>query len=495
MTATVGLEALDQHPSLLRQNQALSRRLIWWMVALGLGAVDTLSLLAAFAVAYFVRFGASLPFFRDAPSKLDFYVSVIGWALPIWLVIFFVCHLYDVRILFAGFREYTRVAVACSVGTLAIIVISFFYELETMARAWLVLVWAGSIAAVWVGRFLFRRLVWGLRSRGHLRRPTIVIGANEEGRALTAQLMASTAAGAEILGFVDCGTAGDLRQADGPPILGGLSDLEHLVELYAVEDLVIATTAVSRQDLLDLYSTFGHDERVQLRLSSGLFEILTTGIQVQDVGGIPLMSVHRVRITGLDAILKAALDFAVASIGLLVLSPLLLVLAVVVRLDTPGPILFRRRVLGRNGRQFDAFKFRTMIYDRRVRRETSPFADRRGVVKTAHDPRVTRTGKFLRRTSLDELPQLINVLRGEMSLVGPRMINPDEVDRFGKWRLNLLTVKPGITGPWQVRGRATLPYEERVRLNMEYIRDYSIWRDLEILLRTVPAVLRGTGAF
>ena len=207
------------------------------------------------------------------------------------------------------------------------------------------------------------------------------------------------------------------------------------------------------------------------------------------------MSLHKVRITGVDAVLKAVLDHGGAAIGLLLLSPLLLAIAIMVRLDASGPILFRRRVLGRNGRQFDALKFQTMISDRRSRAEPIHFMDRRRADKTERDPRVTRIGRFLRRTSLDELPQLVNVLRGEMSLVGPRMIDPNEIERFGKWRLNLLTVKPGITGPWQVRGRATISYEERVRLNMEYIRDYSIWRDLEILLRTIPAVLRGEGAF
>ena len=136
-----------------------------------------------------------------------------------------------------------------------------------------------------------------------------------------------------------------------------------------------------------------------------------------------------------------------------------------------------------------------MIKDRRSRQAPITFPDRRSSDKHERDPRITRIGRFLRRTSLDELPQLLNVIRGEMSLVGPRMISPGEARLYGKWQFNLLTVKPGITGPWQTQGRGTLSYEERVRLSMEYIRNYSIWRDLEILLRTVPSVISGHGAF
>jgi lipopolysaccharide/colanic/teichoic acid biosynthesis glycosyltransferase len=154
-------------------------------------------------------------------------------------------------------------------------------------------------------------------------------------------------------------------------------------------------------------------------------------------------------------------------------------------------------VLGVSGRQFDAFKFRTMMVNAERRRREAPisFADRRLRLKSKEDPRITRVGRFLRRTSLDELPQLFNVLRGEMSLVGPRMIAPDERVRYGKWQHNLLTVKPGITGPWQVQGRGDIAYEERVRLSMHYVRNYSVWLDLEILARTVIVVLAGRGAY
>jgi lipopolysaccharide/colanic/teichoic acid biosynthesis glycosyltransferase len=232
-------------------------------------------------------------------------------------------------------------------------------------------------------------------------------------------------------------------------------------------------------------------------MSSGLYEIITTGLSVKELAYVPLVGVNRVRLTGVEMVIKAALDYALAVPAVLVLSPLLAGLALLVRLDSPGPIIHRRRVMGVNGRQFDAFKFRTMRQDGDEILAQRP--DLRAELALTHklkdDPRVTRVGRFLRRYSLDELPQLFNVLRREMSLVGPRMISPAEMTRYQQWGINLLTVHPGITGLWQVSGRSEIGYEERVRLDMHYIRNWNLWLDLQLLWQTIPAVLRARGAY
>jgi lipopolysaccharide/colanic/teichoic acid biosynthesis glycosyltransferase len=171
------------------------------------------------------------------------------------------------------------------------------------------------------------------------------------------------------------------------------------------------------------------------------------------------------------------------------------------KLTDPGPIVYRRRVVGVGGKEFDAFKFRTMVVNSQevleelLARDPEARAEYEQYYKLKNDPRITKIGAFLRKTSIDELPQLINVLRGEMSLVGPRMITMAEVEKYGKWGLNLHTVKPGITGLWQVAGRSDITYEERVRLDMRYIRNYSIWLDLQILFQTIPAVVMSKGAY
>jgi lipopolysaccharide/colanic/teichoic acid biosynthesis glycosyltransferase len=197
-----------------------------------------------------------------------------------------------------------------------------------------------------------------------------------------------------------------------------------------------------------------------------------------------------------DASLKTLLDLAVTIPGLLLISPLLGIVALLIKLDSPGPALYRRRVLGLHSREFDALKFRTMYTDWKKVPPSEAVSNQFIVgIKPKCDPRVTRFGRFLRKYSLDELPQLINVLKGEMSLVGPRITTAEELGLYGKSSAVLLSVRPGITGLWQISGRADVSYQRRVQLDMQYVRNRSIWLDVQILLRTLPAVIGGKGAY
>jgi lipopolysaccharide/colanic/teichoic acid biosynthesis glycosyltransferase len=232
-------------------------------------------------------------------------------------------------------------------------------------------------------------------------------------------------------------------------------------------------------------------------MSSGLYEIITTGLSVKEFAYVPLVGVDRVRLKGADWISKTVLDYMLTVPVLLVLSPILATIAVLIKLGSPGPVIHRRRVMGINGGTFDAFKFRTMVSNGdeilAAHPELQEALAREHKLKD--DPRVTPIGRVLRRYSLDELPQLVNVLRREMSLVGPRMISPEEMPRYDQWGMNLLTIPPGITGLWQVSGRSDIGYDERVRLDMHYIRNWTIWFDLQLLWQTIPVVLRGRGAY
>jgi len=198
-----------------------------------------------------------------------------------------------------------------------------------------------------------------------------------------------------------------------------------------------------------------------------------------------------------QAAAKRATDVMASILALAVLSPVFVAIAVLTKLDSSGPVFYRRRAVGLNGGHFDALKFRTMIVgaDEFLRRHPQLWADYQENIKLRNDPRVTRVGRRLRRLSLDELPQLVNVLRGDMSLVGPRIVAPDELAKYGECAAKRLTVRPGITGLWQVSGRQDVSYETRVRLDMEYIDNWSLWLDLKILLRTVPVVLCMRGAY
>jgi exopolysaccharide biosynthesis polyprenyl glycosylphosphotransferase len=348
-----------------------------------------------------------------------------------------------------------------------------------------------------LGRFVVRRGVQTMRVQGRFLTAVLVVGANEEGQAIAEQLRANGKAGIWIAGFADDELARGSQLLPGLPVLGSIDSVATLVRQHGIQEIIVASTALSREKLLDLFQSFGATEDITIRMSSGLYEMLTTGVEVQEIGNVPLLSVNKVRLTGGDMLLKRMLDLVVSTLALLLSWPVMLVLAVAIKLDSPGPVFYRRRVVGVGGKLFDALKFRTMYVDaeERLARDGELRREFEQNFKLKDDPRVTRMGRVLRKASLDELPQLFNVLWGQMSLVGPRMITSEERARYGKWRMNLSTVKPGITGLWQVSGRSDVSYEQRVMLDMHYIRNFSIWFDLHLLWQTIPAVVKGHGAY
>jgi exopolysaccharide biosynthesis polyprenyl glycosylphosphotransferase len=336
-----------------------------------------------------------------------------------------------------------------------------------------------------------------MRVKGRFLTAALIIGANEEGLAIAEQLQANPKAGVWLAGFADDELGPGSELLPSIPVLGSVDAVGTLVRQHGIQEIIVASTALSREKLLQLFTAFGADDNITVRMSSGLYELLTTGVEVQEFGNVPLLSVNKVRLTGVDVVMKGILDMALSLGALLIFLPVMVAMAIAIRLDSAGPIFHLRRVIGVSGKSFNAFKFRTMYVDADERLDRDPELRQEFEMnhKLKNDPRVTPIGRFLRRTSLDELPQLINVLLGQMSLVGPRMITAEERARYGKWRMNLSTVKPGITGLWQVSGRSDVGYDERVLLDMNYIRNYSIWFDIQILWQTIPAVLKSRGAY
>jgi exopolysaccharide biosynthesis polyprenyl glycosylphosphotransferase len=483
----------------IRPTTRARRRAEWAALVIALAVTDALMMGLALALAYFVRFEADLELFQAQVlrSRL-YYQALAGLIVPLWLGIFAAVGLYNRQHLLGGTEEYQRVLRASTYGLLVVMVGGFLEPAFVLARGWLVLGWLFTVVLVAAGRFALRRLGYQLRRSGVLVSPAVIIGANPEGISLAQQLAAWATSGLHVVGFVDQKLPPGAPVWEHLTVLGPVEQLEHIAQEHDVEEAILASSAYSvRDNLLRIFQRFGSSSTLNLRLSSGLYEILTTGLTVREFAYVPLVGVNRLRLTGWDQALKLALDYAIAVPGLILLTPLLMLIALAVRLDSPGPVLYRRRVMGVGGRQFDAYKFRTMRVDGdqilaqrpELRRELAQNG------KLRDDPRVTPLGRFLRRTSLDELPQLVNVLRREMSLVGPRMISPAEMEKYAQWGMNLLTVKPGITGLWQVSGRSDITYEERVQLDMYYIRNWSLWLDLQLLSQTLPVVLRGTGAY
>jgi len=449
--------------------------------------------------AYWVRFFLNIPFFKiEVIPPFCGYLTVCSLIPPIWILIFLFKGLYDRDRLLGGTREYSELFNAVTFGIVIIMAYDFLEISFDLARGWLLLAWIFSYIFVVSGRFVIRRGIHFLRRQGFYLSRALIVGANDEGRLLAEQLLQWQTSGFQIMGFADKKIKPGVRVVGDLFCLGNMEQLDQVIQRYCIDEVIMASSAISSRDnMVDIFKRYGLNSNVKVRFSSGLYEIVTTGLTVNQFAYVPLVGVNSVRLTFTDQILKQLLDYSLSIPGVILFAPLMLVIAILVKLDSPGPIIHKRRVIGVNGRQFNAFKFRTMYIN--GDEMLAKFPEKQLELQTEHkikdDPRITRLGHCLRKFSLDELPQLFNVLKGDMSLVGPRMITKAEVDKYDKWELNLLTVRPGITGLWQVSGRSNLSYEDRVRLDMYYIRNWNIWLDLQLLFQTIPAWITGRGAY
>jgi len=470
----------------------------WKFLTIALIVSDLLMIGVAFRLAYFVRFELQLPVFKLAivPS-LSFYLTLVAILTPIWIVILAIVGLYSRPNLLGGTQEYSLVFSSTTIGILMVIMAGFFGTDFVVARGWLLLAWIFTFVLVSLGRFILRRVVYFLRRYGYFLSSALIIGANDEGRMLAEQLLDQAHSGMNILGFVDDNHEVNTSAHHKLPVLANLDGLDELVLRTKCEEIILVTSAISRDCMTSIFKRYGLSNGINVRLSSGLYEMITTSVQVKEVASVPLVKINKVRLTGMDKLLKIILDYGLAIPGVIALAPVFLLLAVAIKLDSPGPVIHRRRVMGVNGTTFDAYKFRTMYINGDEILAASP--DLKAELERNHklkvDPRVTRLGHILRKLSLDELPQLFNVLKHEMSLVGPRMISPAEMENYQQWGTNLLTIRPGISGLWQVSGRSDVSYEERVRLDMYYIRNWTVWLDINLIIRTIPAAIKGKGAY
>lgn len=457
---------------------------------------DAAALTLAFRFAFWLRFELGVTLAPDVVPTPDFYPLLTAVLVPLWLAMFALFGLYDPLAKLGGSVESSRTLHACTMAAMLVVVGTFAFPALVLSRGWLVYAWALSFLWVAAARFGARRVVYAFRRRGFLLTPALIVGTNQEAANLHEFLSDWQASGVRTLGFVSV-EGKEPRQSLPLPVLGTTKEIRRIAEEQGAEDIIVAITGIRRESLLRLYDDL-QPLPVHLRLSSGLYELLTTRVAVNTMGAVPLLSLEKNRLHTGEALVKRTVETVLVLGALALVWPLLLVIAAWIKIDSSGPVLYRRRVLGEQGRPFDAFKFRTMHVDGDALLRSQPGAEEQ--LRTHHklkvDPRITRVGQWLRKYSLDEIPQFFNVLMGQMSLVGPRMITAEEAKKYGRHRMSLLSVKPGITGLWQVSGRSDLTYDERIRIDLYYVRNYSVWRDLQILfVQTLPAVLRGRGAY
>ena len=339
-----------------------------------------------------------------------------------------------------------------------------------------------------IKRIWIRRLIIS----GLMKKKALIVGSGPMALELIEEINNSTHLGLEIVGFLDENTQSTVY---GQRVLGRIKDFEGVVRKNFIEEVLV--TDIHDKEKINFLLQKSREMNIGLRLVMDSFNFSFDKILLNYIGYIPILTCHEKSLHGTDQQAKRVMDFFVSFALLAVLLPFFLIISVLIKLDSPGPVFYISRRCGKNGRIFNFYKFRSMYNDAHELKESIRHrSDVSGpIFKIKNDPRITRLGRFMRRWSIDELPQLINVLKGDMSLVGPRPPTPDEVEKYEPWQLQRLNITPGITCLWQIRGRSELSFYKWMKLDLWYINNWSFGLDMMILWRTVPAVIRGKGAY
>jgi exopolysaccharide biosynthesis polyprenyl glycosylphosphotransferase len=457
--------------------------------------VDAGAIYVAFFLAYAARYVFGL---GGEVADENFVEYAEYWPLQLALLaltlaIFQLRGLYNLARGTAWFDEMLSIGAGAfySVGVLFAVVSLVRYPANsrlTFIYAWVLIVVLVTFgrSAVRGLRALARRHGWGIAR-------VVVVGDNSAGRMIMQSIADQPHLGYQVTGF--------LALSDGPAFgrfkrLGTLDKLPEVCATHAIDEVIIALPAAFHREILGVRNHCQRDG-LRFKLVPDLYEMSLNQVDLDAINGIPLLSVKDTTISGWNELVKRGLDVVLAGAGLLVFAPVWALVAIAIRLDSRGPILFRQERVGRNETPFVLLKFRSMREDADgIVQELLQYNEATGpLFKIKNDPRLTRVGRFLRRWSLDEWPQLWNVLRGEMSLIGPRPPLQREVDQYEPWHRRRLEAAPGLTGLWQVSGRSELSFDEMVMLDLYYIENWSLSLDLRILLRTIPAVFRGGGAY
>lgn len=469
---------------------------------------DALAVAVSFILAFYFREGVSA--FAEGgglawSNEFAPYGALLFFVIGIRLLSFRYCDLYRLRGEFSFVDDGIRLFKATAIGSLLIVAAAFLYRGGFEFRAFsyargvfvvdffLVLVSIGAI------RFVTRSAQTLARQRQINLIPTLVVGRGPESALFIREMRERPALGYRVIGVVDTQTPEphQIGNYEGVPVIATLEGLPEAIRDSGANEVIIADPQVSGDALFEVMMRCGRRRGVEFRIAPSLFNCLPRKTEIDQIGVLPMIRLFREPLSSGARILKRTFDIACSALAIVVLFPLWLLLALLIKLDSRGPVFYTQERVGMDGRLFLLYKFRTMIADadpelhREYQRafiagraEANLGDAQKPTYKLFADPRITRVGKVLRRTSLDEVPQLINVLMGDMSVVGPRPPIPYEVEAYELWHRKRLDMKPGLTGLWQVSGRNRLPFEEMVRLDLFYIENWSLLLDLKIILRT-----------
>lgn len=467
---------------MLRENLRILKRLVFAadLCLVGLGFQLVIMIDNA-------RYGIFAGFFK---SDELFLPALIIWGLVLWYHPD--CYVFRLKRVSEIIRNCVKASLVASGIYLAFIFVTGYFEWN---RTQVILFTGLTLALLVSSRLLITGLLQYYRRKGFNYQTVLIIGTGDMARDFADKILNNLHFGLKILGFLDIEKRPDLWRYRDIPSIGYLSNLPDILKRKQVDYVVFAVER-NHLDLIEDSVRTCEEMGVRVSVLADFFHLKLAKRQVDSFFGAPMICYDPAPTLSLPMVVKAVLDRTLAAIGILVLSPIMIVAAIAVKFSSPGPAIFKQPRCGLNGRKFTLYKFRTMVRNaEELKKSLMRFNEIDGAAfKMKSDPRITHMGRLLRKSSIDELPQLFNVLRGDMSFVGPRPPLAEEVAQYDLWQRRKLSMKPGLTCLWQISGRSDISFKEWMRLDLEYIDNWSLKKDAEILVRTVPAVLKGTGA-
>ncbi|MBD0325676.1 MAG: sugar transferase [Pyrinomonadaceae bacterium] len=515
-------EQLKERLSEARAVRAPARAPQWVIPAVKFALIIADVALAAlsFIAAFYLREGNAI--LQQADGRLMWsekfapYGALLLFIIPIRVLTLKYYDLYRLRGEFSFVEDSVRVFKATAIGTLLIVAAAFLYRggfqfrAFSYARGVFVLDFVLALGAFAVVRLLVRSAQSFARRREVNLIPTLVVGRGPEAALCIKEMRERPALGYRVIGVVENGVIDESVPLtfEGVPVVSDIRGLPDAIREARANEVIITDPRVSGDALFDVMMRVGRRRGVEFRIAPSLFNCLPRKTEIDQIGALPMIRLFREPLSSAARIAKRLSDIVIAAVAFLFLSPLCLIVAALIKLDSRGPVFYKQERVGMDGRIFLFYKFRTMHtnavdathreYQRKYiagSPDTNLGDEQKPAYKLMTDKRITRVGRVLRRLSLDELPQLLNVLAGDMSIVGPRPPIPYEVEAYELWHRKRLDMKPGLTGLWQVSGRNRLTFDEMVRIDLFYIENWSLLLDLKIILRTLPVMLRGDDAY
>jgi exopolysaccharide biosynthesis polyprenyl glycosylphosphotransferase len=457
---------------------------------------DAVLINLSFIFAYYFRFKVLLFVTPSSIPLIERYSNTMVFITLIWLAVFKLIGMYDEKKFTALIDELAMLVWGISLSSFILLGMLFLYRELWFSRLVLANAWLIALILLAAYRLLLLLFLRLLHLSGRGVHNTLILGAGEMGETLARKMGRDRGLGYQVVGFLDDDQTKIGQMFCGIKVLGSLDRVKEVIVELKVSEVIFASNRIPADKVLDIITEcerFG----IEFKLVPGILELIASRLDIDELAGVPLLTVTEIRLKGLNAFIKRLADMVISLAGIVLISPLLALFALLVKVTSPGPVFFIQERIGLDGNIFPMFKFRSMVKDADA--QIGQLEGRSEVeghlFKIKDDPRITPLGKFMRRCSIDELPQLFNVFLGHMSLVGPRPPLPREVVKYNSWHRKRLRVRPGITGPWQVSGRSTLPFDDMVRLDIYYIENWSLWLDCKIMLRTLPVVVSGSGAY